>query len=428
MIDNGHALSEEYSTALQDHLEKGGEASLHEAYDLGRRALTSGLGVVHLAVLHHESLAAILRLLPTPEESVKAARGAAEVQAESLSVFEMVLRGYRETNEQLTSLNQELKEQATELADSNERYRLLTADLEKLAASEHASRLELERTHQELKRTQGQLVHSAKLAALGQLVAGVAHEINNPLAFVLNNVSLLERDTHSLPELIRLYHEAAEVAAQLRRDLYERILNLADQIDLPYILDNLENMLTRSHEGLKRIQRIVLDLRDFARLDQGNVQEEIDLNAGITSTLDLIQGRARLQNVVLEVELGSLPRVTCSPAKINQVVLNLGVNAIDACSAGGKVTIRTCAVPGGVEIHVIDTGSGIDPAIRDKIFDPFFTTKPPGKGTGLGLSISHAIVEEHGGQIEVDSTPGLGTHFIVRLPLEPAATGTGLQT
>ena len=425
MIDDGRELSHEYMTALRDHVADGGEASLHEAYDLGRKALTRGLGVVHLAVLHHESLAAILRRLPTPEESAKATRSAAEVQAESLSVFEMALRGYRETNAQLTRLNEELREQAAELARSNERYRQLAAELEQMAATERQSRLELERTHQELQKTQGQLVHSAKLAALGQLVAGVAHELNNPLAFVLNNLSVLERDTHSLPDLIHLYHEAASVAAQLRQDLYQRILDLADQIDLPYILDNLENILVRSHEGLKRIQRIVQDLRDFARLDQASFQEEIDLSAGIASTLDLIRGRARLQRVELEVDLRPLPPVTCFPSKINQVVLNLGMNAIDACSEGGSVTVRTCAVPGGVEIHVIDTGCGINPAIRAKIFDPFFTTKPPGKGTGLGLSISHAIVEEHGGQIEIDSTPGQGALFIARLPLKPPATRAG---
>ncbi|MGC8638772.1 MAG: ATP-binding protein [Isosphaeraceae bacterium] len=425
MVTDGRELRDKYVTALRDHLVEGGETSLHEAYDLGRRALTSGLGVVNLALLHHESLASILGCLPTAEASVKAARGAAEVQAESLSVFEMALRGYRETNEQLMRLNRELTEQAAALADSNERYRQLTADLEKLAAAERQSRLDLERTHQELKKTQSQLVHSAKLTALGQLVAGVAHEINNPLAFVLNNLAVLERHAHSLPDLIHLYDEAASVAGQLRQDLQQRIVDLADQIDLPYILENFENMLVRSHAGLKRIQRIVQDLRDFARIDQASSPQEIDLNAAIASTLDLIQARARLQHVELEVDLEPLPQVTCSPSKINQVLLNLGVNAIDACSAGGKVTVRTRGVAGGVEIHVIDNGCGIDPAIRDRIFDPFFTTKEPGKGTGLGLSISHALVEEHHGRIEVDSTPGQGAHFIIRLPLKPPTLGTG---
>jgi signal transduction histidine kinase len=425
ILNNGPELAQEYMTALRHHLATAGEESLHEAYDVGRKALTRGLGVIHLAVLHHESLAAILRQLPTAEQSAQAAASAAEVQAESLSVYEMALLGYREANEQLTRLNQELEEQAAELASSNERYQRLAADLETLANTEHQARLELEKTHRELRQTQGQLVQSAKLAAVGQLAAGVAHEINNPLAFVLNNIAVLQRHTRALPELIRLYHQAAEVAAADRQDLYQQILDLGDQIDLPYILDNLESMLARSREGLKRIQLIVQDLRDFSGLDRASFLEETDLNAGIASTLNIVRGRAQLKRVELEVDLGPLPRITCFASKIHHVVLNLCINAIDACSEGGKVTVRTCAVAGGVEVHVIDNGRGIDPAIRDRIFDPFFTTKPPGQGTGLGLSISHAIIEESGGQIEVDSAPGKGSHFTVRLPLKPPKPGAG---
>jgi two-component system, NtrC family, sensor kinase len=402
---NNHELADAYLSALRHHLTRLGEAPLHEAYDWGRQALTRGLGVVDIAVIHHQSLATILRRIPTPEEAEQAARKAAEVQAESLSVFEMALLGYREANSQLTRLNQELKEQA--------------AALQRLAATEHEARVELERTYRELKTTQGQLIHSAKLAALGQLVAGVAHEINNPLAFVLNNLVVLQRDTRELPALLRLYQEAASLASEHRSDLYRQMLDLADRIDLPYVLDNLDRILARSQQGLKRIQQIVLDLRNFAHLDQGTEQEEVDLNSNIASTLNIVRGWAEMQRVELDVDLASLPPVTCFPHKINQVVLNLGANAIQACSGGGKVTVRTRAVAGGVEVHVLDTGCGIDPAIRDRIFEPFFTTKPPGRGTGLGLSISHAIVEEHGGQIGVASAPGQGAHFTVRLPLKP---------
>jgi signal transduction histidine kinase len=420
--NNGPELAQEYMEALRHHLATAGEESLHEAYDVGRKALTRGLGVVHLAVLHHESLAAILRQLPNPEQSAEAASSAAEVQVESLSVYEMALLGYRAANEQLTRLNQELEQQAAELANSNERYRRLAADLEALAKTEHEARLELERTHRELRQTQSQLVQSAKLAAVGQLAAGIAHEINNPLAFVLNNMAVLQRHTRALPELIRLYHQAAEAAAAEQQELYQQILELGDQIDLPYILDNLESMLARSREGLKRIQLIVKDLREFSGLDRASILEESDLNAGLASTLSIVRGRAHLKHVELEVDMEPLPLVTSFASKIDQVVLNLCVNAIDACAEGGKVAVRTRAVPGGVEIHVIDNGIGIAPAIRDRIFDPFFTTKPPGQGTGLGLSISHAIIEEAGGQIEVESEPGNGSHFTVRLPHKPPSS------
>src|SRR5262249_560090 len=163
-----------------------------------------------------------------------------------------------------------------------------------------------------------------------------------------------------------------------------------EAIDLPYTLDNLSGLMSRSGEGLKRIQQIVKDLRLFARLDESDLHE-VDLNTSVASTVNIIQGQARKQRVALETELAPLPGVICQAAQINQVVLNLLGNAIDACPTGGKVTVRTRATAGGVVIEVADTGCGIDPAIRQRIFDPFFTTKPPGKGTGLGLSISYGI-------------------------------------
>jgi signal transduction histidine kinase len=403
MGQNGREFATAYQVALQEHLERAGEAALLQAFDLGRTALSRGLGVVDIAVVHHESLAGILGRMATLEEHVVATRKASEIQAESLSVYEMALLGYREANAELTRLNQELNQQ--------------TAALEKLAATERQARLELEQTHQQLKQAQSQLVHSAKLASLGQLVAGVAHEINNPLAFVANNLAVLQRDTHPLPELFQLYNEATELAAEYRPELQQRMRDLADQIDLRYLLENLQGMLDRSRQGVRRIQQIVLDLRHFAHLDQGTLPELTDLNAGVNSTLNLIRGWADLNQVQLELDLAPLPPVTCYPLQINEVILNLGSNAIEACSAGGTVTVRTRSTGDHVTIQVVDTGRGIDPTIQDKIFDPFFTTKPPGKGTGLGLSISHAIVEEHHGEIEVESTPGQGTCVTVRLPV-----------
>ncbi len=405
MGQNGAEFAFAYLTTLQAHLAREGEVPLLQAFDLGRRALTHGLGVMDIAIVHHESLATILGHMPTLEEHAHATRKASEIQVESLSVYEMALLGYREANAELTRLNGELNQQA--------------AALERLAATEHQARLELERIHQALKRTQGQLVHSAKLASLGQLVAGLAHEINNPLAFVSNNLAVLQRDTRNMPELFQLYGEAAELAAEHRPELHRRIRDLAEQIDLPYLLENLEGMLARSKQGVKRIQQIVIDLRRFAHLDQGTLPELTDVNENITSTLNLIRGWAEMNQVVLELDLAPLPPLTCYPLKINQVILNLSSNAIEACSCGGTVTVRTRSADDCVIIQVVDTGQGIAPVIQDKIFDPFFTTKPPGKGTGLGLSISYAIVEEHKGEIEVESTPGQGTCFTVRLPVQP---------
>jgi len=184
---------------------------------------------------------------------------------------------------------------------------------------------------------------------------------------------------------------------------------------LAYVLENLGSLVDRSGEGLKRIQRIILDLRNFARLDESE-HKEVDLNEGIRNTAFLIAGRAEAQRVELVLDFTPLRPVTCYPAQINQVVLNLLTNALDACPDGGKVTVGTRLTAHGVEIHVVDTGPGIEPSIRDKIFEPFFTTKPVGRGTGLGLSISYGIVQAHGGRIDLDSSPGRGAHFTVRLP------------
>ena len=276
----------------------------------------------------------------------------------------------------------------------------------------HATR----RAHEALKEAQSQMVQNEKMASLGQLVAGVAHEINNPLSFVSNNLAVLARDVQSLRGLIELYREGDDLLARERAPLFARIREQDEAIDLTYTLSNLDDLLLRSREGLRRIQQIVKDLRDFARLDESD-RQEVDLNQGIESTLHIVRGLAKKRDVRVDAELNPLPRILCYPAKINQVIMNLLVNGIDACAAGGVVTLRTSAAEREARVEVEDTGKGIDPAIIERIFDPFFTTKPPGQGTGLGLSISHGIVREHGGTLEVESQQGRGARFLLRLPI-----------
>jgi signal transduction histidine kinase len=256
----------------------------------------------------------------------------------------------------------------------------------------------------------------------------VAHEINSPLAFVTNNVFILQRDFAEIQAVLKLYESVDSVLATAAPAVAAQIRELVERVDLPYTVANVLDVLTRSREGLKRIQQIVGDLREFSRQEaMGDLQDSVDLNPGIVSTINIVRGRARARKVELDVELGDLPGITCQAAKINQVALNLIANAIDACSEGGHVTVRTRTVRDGVEIEICDTGCGIEPTIRDKIFDPFFTTKPQGQGTGLGLSISHGIVADHGGSIRVESTPGRGATFTVRLPGVPPAGGRGLE-
>ena len=262
------------------------------------------------------------------------------------------------------------------------------------------------------------MVQNEKMAGLGQMVAGVAHEINNPLAFITNNVAILQRDFDELCQLLRMYESDRPGVVYQGAQGDDQIRTFRQRVEIDETLATLPDLLGRTSEGLKRIRQIVGDLRLFARLDEGELNE-VDLNAGVQSTATIIQGHARNKDVSISLELDPLPKVTCRAARVNQVLMNLLSNAIDACVSGGKVTVRTGAEDGYVFIDVIDNGHGIDPLIRERIFDPFFTTKPIGKGTGLGLSISYGIVQDHGGTIEVDSKPGDGSKFTVRLPVSP---------
>ncbi len=280
--------------------------------------------------------------------------------------------------------------------------------------------IEAERaTREALRSAQSALVQTEKLASLGQLVAGVAHEINNPLAYVSNNVAVLKRDVEATRSLLAIYQEADEAIGAARPDLAGRVAERADEIDLGYVDENLPGLFGRTEKGLSRIQKIVDNLMVFARVE-GSDRAETDLNDGIVSTLDLCTGRAKKRKVKLEADLGHLPRLAVHPVKINQVVLNLVSNAIDVSPDGGTVTVRTRCDGAFVQIDVVDRGEGIDAEVAARIFDPFFTTKPVGAGTGLGLSISYGIVKEHQGFIEVDSRKGQGTTFTVRLPLRPS--------
>ncbi|MBF0319311.1 MAG: PAS domain S-box protein [Nitrospirae bacterium] len=281
---------------------------------------------------------------------------------------------------------------------------------ESLEATVKARTAELYKTFTELKQSQEQLIQSAKMASLGILTAGVAHEINNPLSFVYGNIGNLEKFVHKLFSLLNKY-DTIESSSESKLE----IESFKQEINFKYITERIDTLIVKTKEGANRIKKIVLDLKNFARLDIADLTD-MDVNESLNTTLELLYHEYK-NRVVIKREYGEIPKLQCYAAKVNQVFMNLLINSCQAIEGEGEVIIRTSADDETVNIAIIDNGKGIPPEIKDKIFDPFFTTKPVGVGTGLGLSISYKIIKEHGGEIIVESRPGKGTTFTVSIPL-----------
>ncbi len=304
---------------------------------------------------------------------------------------------------QIDSLEAAVAERTSRLVQANEALQ-----------AEMASRKSLET----------QMVQQEKLASIGQLAAGVAHEINNPIGYIHSNFGSLERYLEQMLRMLAAYEQAGSSPAlsALRNDL---------QID--YLKEDLPGLMTDSKEGLMRVRKIVQDLRDFSHVDSPQDWQLAQLNKGIESTLNIVASEVRFKADIVK-EFGDLPEVECLPSQINQVVMNLVVNAAHAMgSERGCIVVRTGTSPGeaadGGEawFEVADNGAGIAPEVLPRIFDPFFTTKPIGKGTGLGLSVSYGIVQKHNGRIHVDSEVGRGTTFVVTLPLRRSIAAKATQ-
>ena len=283
---------------------------------------------------------------------------------------------------------------------------------------------QLEAANEQLKHHKNQIVQSEKLASIGQLAAGVAHEINNPIGFISSNLGTILEYADTMRALIRLYGErdAADPADPARGELDRKIAAIKEEDDLDFILDDLDGVLSESMEGVKRVAEIVQNLKSFAREDSPERRPH-DINEGIEAMIRMVWNQLKYTCTV-ERDYGQVPVVQCHPGQINQVVMNMLVNASQAMpEEGGAVRVATAVVGGELEITIADNGKGIPPEILPRIFDPFFTTKDVGKGTGLGLSISHGIIQDHRGRIEGASEPGRGTEFRIYLPLTGDAGG-----
>jgi len=277
---------------------------------------------------------------------------------------------------------------------------------------------ELADANHALEMAHAQLVQREKLASIGQLAAGVAHEINNPVGYVNSNVTTMRGYLDGMFRLIRAYEEA-EAALAADSAALDAVARVKREVKLDYLKDDARSLLDECGEGLERVKRIVQDLRDFAHAGEGE-WEWADLHKGLDSTLNIVHNEVKYKAEVVR-QYGDLPRVECLPGQVNQVFMNLLVNAAQAIEAHGTITVRTGARGDEVWVEVADTGAGIPEANLAHLFDPFFTTKPVGHGTGLGLSLSYGIVDRHRGRIEVDSRVGEGTTFRVTLPVRHAA-------
>jgi len=286
-----------------------------------------------------------------------------------------------------------------------------------MAAHSH----ELEQAYHKLKSSQAQLVQSEKMASLGQMVAGIAHEINTPLGYVRNNVEMTQTSLGDMRGLIHAYQQVVDFFSngtdeeQLAAHLQE-LERRREVFDL-VALDDLSGLLDDTVFGVGQISELVGNLKDFSRLDQARVAR-VDVHQLIESAVKIGGNLLRKKNIEIVRHFADVPEIVCSPAQINQVLLNLITNAAQAIGhEQGRIALRTHAVGQYLMIAVEDNGAGIPAEHLARIFDPFFTTKPIGQGTGLGLSICFQIIQQHQGRIRAVSTPGVGTRFFIALPI-----------
>ncbi len=322
--------------------------------------------------------------------------------------FKKMLNDLKKTTTSIDNLNREI------------------IDRKKAEESVRLAYEELEKSNKELKEMQSQLVQSEKLACIGQLAAGVAHEMNTPVGFVASNFETLENYMEKIKELLQMYGELlGEIEASEKTELSDKANTISksqNDMKIDFILKDLPGLFNDSREGIDRVTSIVQNLRDFSRIDPSGNPDEYNINDGVKTTLIVAQNEIKY-DADIKTELSEVPLIFCKAGQINQVLLNILINASQAIKSQkrdnkGTITIKTYVTDDDVVCEISDDGPGIEPDKLPKIFDPFFTTKPIGKGTGLGLSVSYdIIVIKHNGKLIADSSVDGGTKFTIKLPL-----------
>ncbi len=338
------------------------------------------------------------------------------------------------SRDELARLHQALLDGSAELAAANARQReandalsaanaALTVEVSERAAAEsslHQRNTELLALARVLEGAQSQLLQSERMASVGQLAAGVAHEINNPIGYVYSNMHTLSRYLDDILELIKDYEALDPVIARNDPAAAAALARSKTRMELEFVRKDVLGLLAESLQGIVRVEKIVKDLKEFSHVGESEWQC-VDIHAGLESTLNVVAHDLKYKAELVR-DYAPTPPIECLPFQLNQVFLNLLINAVQSIPKQGQITLTTRSDEHELTVSVSDTGKGIAPADLGRIFDPFFTTKPVGQGTGLGLSVSYGIVQRHGGRIEVASAPGVGTTFTVHLPLKRAVS------
>lgn len=337
-----------------------------------------------------------------------------------IGVYDYIIKPF-ECNAVVFSVANVLRRRELEIENRSYRDHLEKMVAERTEALQQ-SKTDLEQALNHLRETQDHLIHNEKLASIGHLSTGVAHEINNPTGFVSSNLNALADYQADLSQLIGEYRALFEEVRKKNendpgfRESINRIKNMEEEVDIGFILDDTSELIKESLEGMGRIRMIVRDLKDLAHPGKDKL-EYADINRGLESTLNVVWNELKYKTTISK-EFGNLPRIQCYPHQLNQVFMNLLVNAGHAIEEKGEIKIKTQALDGKVEIRISDNGSGIAEENLNKIFEPFFTTKQIGKGTGLGLHLGHNIIKKHNGTMEVESELGKGTMFNIQIPIE----------
>ena len=321
-------------------------------------------------------------------------------------------------NDELSATSRSFNIMSLQLLDNQRLQKKFDEELQKSHQQLAELNSELEhRVNDEVRKNRekdNRMLHQDKLAAIGQLAAGVAHEINNPMGFIMSNLATLKKYNDAEQKYLTALESALE--ENFPEERRKQLEALRQSLDMPYILKDIHPLISESLEGAERVKRIVLDLKDFAHIDEGKLRET-DLNQCVRSTANIVRNEIKYA-ADLDLQLNEIPLVICNPQQINQVIANLLVNASQAMEKHGTITVTSRQEGEEVVLSIRDTGRGMTEEVRKRIFEPFYTTKDIGQGTGLGLSIAYDIIKKHGGEITLESEPGQGTTFTIKLPIK----------